>query len=155
MIRPLAAVVPFAEGARGVTGGFQRLGERFFLEIEPFLAGADAAHAGPRMIPAGEHLGTGGRADGTDEETVERHAIAGQGIDVRRGEIGISRHAEIAPALVVSEDEDDIRRRGGLHARRGQQGDRGEEKENGGAGKPGGKACAPTKAEEERHRTRQ
>ena len=90
VVGPLGAVVPFAEGAGGVTGGFEGVGEGFFIEIEAFLAGGDAFDAAARVVAAGEEFGAGGGADGADEEAVEGDAGLGDGVDVGGGELGVA-----------------------------------------------------------------
>src|SRR4029450_12909572 len=38
MIRPLAAVVPFSERARGITRRLEGIDESFFFEVQPLLS---------------------------------------------------------------------------------------------------------------------
>ena len=71
----LAAVVPFAERAGGVAGGLERIGDGLLVEVQPFAAGRDAAHAAARMIAPGEKLGPRRRADRADVEPVEQRAV--------------------------------------------------------------------------------
>ena len=123
MIGILRAVVPLAEGAGGVAGRLEGLGDGLLVEVQPLAAGRDAAHAAARMVAAGEELGARGRADRADEEPVEQRAVARQRIDVRRREVGVAVDAQVAPALVVGQDDDDIRRfrlAGGAQAARQQ-----------------------------------
>ena len=47
MVRVLRAVVPFAESAGGVSGGFERLADRGFVQIEPLAAGRRAVDSAP------------------------------------------------------------------------------------------------------------
>ena len=76
VIRPLAAVVPFAERAGGVAGRFERVGDGCFVDIKPFMAGRNAVDAAARMIAAREELGPRRCTNGADEESVERHAVS-------------------------------------------------------------------------------
>ena len=66
-------------------------------------------HAAARVIAAGEELGPRRRADRADVEPLEQRAVARQRVDVRRREIRVAVDAQIAPALIVGEDDDDVR----------------------------------------------
>src|SRR6185295_18014623 len=74
-----------------------------------------AADAGAQPPAAGEQARARGRANRADEEAVELNRPARKAIDVRRRDVRVAGHAEVAVALVVGEDEQDVRpRRGGL-----------------------------------------
>ena len=77
-------------------------------ELETALAAADAAHAGARIVAAGEKFRPGRRANLANVKVVKSRAVAGQRIDVGRGEVGVAVDAQITPALVVGDEEDDI-----------------------------------------------
>ncbi len=108
VVGPLGTVVPFAEGTGGVTGGFEGVGEGFFVEVESFLAGGDAFDAASGVVAAGEELGAGGGTDGADEEAVEGDAGFGDGVDVGGGELGVAGEAVVTPAGVVGEEDDEV-----------------------------------------------
>ena len=135
VVGPLAAVVPFAEGAGGVAGGFEGVGEGFFVEVETLEAGGDAAHAGAGVVAAGEEFGAGGSADGLDKKAVEADAAGGDGVDVGRADGGVAVETVVAPAGVVGEEDDDVgragRARGGDERGRKKEGQRKGEKESG------------------------
>src|SRR5207248_2068149 len=121
----LAAVVPLAEAGGGVAGGPEGFADGLFAEVEALAAGGDAADAAARVVAAGEVLDPRRRTDRADVEALEGSPVAGQGIDVRRVEVGVAVGAEVAPALVVGEDDDDVRptlRRGRGQARRDGEG---------------------------------
>lgn len=75
MVGPLAAVVPLAETGGGVARGAESFGDGAFVGVEAFLAGAHTGDAAPQMPAAGEEFSAGGRANGLDEQAVERHAV--------------------------------------------------------------------------------
>ena len=74
-------------------------------------AGGHAADAAARVPAAGEELGPRRRAHRLHEEAVEPCAVLGQRVDVRRAEVGVAVEAQVAPALIVGEDDDDVRLR--------------------------------------------
>src|SRR5437764_1104119 len=85
MVRPLAAVVPFAECAGGIMSGFEGVADGGFVEVKAFAAGGDAVNAAARMVAASEKLGAGGGTDGADVKMFEHCAGAGEGIYVGGG----------------------------------------------------------------------
>ena len=112
MIRPLAAVVPFAERASGVARGLEALSDGAFTGVQSLLSGGHTAHATARMITAREKLGARRRAHGADIKAFEQRALAGQRINVGRPQVRVSVEAQVAPALVVGEDDDEVGLRG-------------------------------------------
>jgi hypothetical protein len=86
-------------------------------EIEPLAAEADVEHAAAGVIPPGEEFRPRRRADRADVEAIEQRAGSGQGIDVRRSQVRVAVNAEIAPALIVGEDDDDVGTRRGCRRR--------------------------------------
>ena len=54
VIRVLGAVMPFAEGARGVAGRFERVANGLLVQVESLAAGGDAVDAAARV---GEQTG--------------------------------------------------------------------------------------------------
>ena len=59
-------------------------------------------------MATGKELGPGGRAHRADEEALEGSPILGQGIEIRRGKVGVPIHAQVPPALVVREEDHDV-----------------------------------------------
>ena len=119
VIGGLGAVVPFAECAGGVAVGLKHVGDGGLVGIKPTLSGTDSTHAGARIVAAGEEFGAGRRTHLADIEIVECCPVAGEGIDVRRGEVGVPANAQITPALIVGEDDDDVGLSSGKNARAG------------------------------------
>ena len=93
-----AAMVEYPPGADSAAGGIGA----------SLAAGGRAPHAAARMVAACEKLGPRGRADGADKKPLEESAVFGERVDIRRGEIRVAVNAQVAPALVVGEDDDDI-----------------------------------------------
>src|SRR4051812_34100966 len=71
MVGPLAAIMPFAEGAGHVSGRLERFGHRSLVEVQPLLPGANAAHPTARMIAARQKLGASRCANRTNIKPVE------------------------------------------------------------------------------------
>ncbi len=108
VVGELAAVMPLAECTGGVAGLFECLGDGRLIQVHPLGSRRYAAHPAARMIPAGEELGACWCADGTGEEAIEQRSLATDRIDVWSGQIRVAVDAQIAPALVVGQDHDDI-----------------------------------------------
>src|SRR5262249_48663510 len=64
----LGAVVPLPEEGRGVTGGLERVADRFLVEVEALTARRHVPDAAARMVAAGEELGPRRRTNRTDVE---------------------------------------------------------------------------------------
>ena len=111
MVGILGAVVPFAEGRRDVAGGVEGVGDRLFVKVQPLGPRAHAMDSAARMVAAGEEFGPGGRAERADEEAIEARTVACQAVQVGRGQVRVAVDADVAPALVVGQDHQDI---GGL-----------------------------------------
>ena len=117
--RPRAVViahVPLAEEAGPVSGCRQRLRKC----LEPVARGIargvvdDAVRV---TVLAGQDRRPARRAErGGGERVAKGDAFAGHAIDRRRLDEGMTRKAEIVPAQVVDEDDDDIGRLDGLVA---------------------------------------
>ena len=132
VIGPLAAVVPFAEGARGVTARLKGVGEGFLVGVQTFESGGDAAHAAARMIATGEKLGPGRRAHRANIIAIKLRTVAADGVDVGRAGELVAVDAVVAPTGIVGEEDNDVRRTrrcGGGEGRAGreQQGSKGED----------------------------
>jgi len=73
------------------------------------VAGEDGAHAGVAGIAAGEEGGARGRADGRVGVPLrEANAVRGEAVEVRRAEVGLAHAGEVAAALVVGEEDEDV-----------------------------------------------
>ena len=109
VIRVSHAVVPLAERAGGVPGGLEGVAEGFLVEVQTLAAGGGAVDAATRMVATSEKLGTRRRADRADVEAIERGPVAGEGVDVGGLEVRIAVHAEVAPTLIVRQNNHDVR----------------------------------------------
>src|SRR5436190_6935518 len=108
MVRILRAVVPFAECAGSVARSLEDFGNGLFIEIEPLTASGDAVDTAARMITPGEKLGARWRANRANVEVLEDRASASERINTRGREVRVAVDAQIAPTLVVSEDNNYI-----------------------------------------------
>ena len=133
----VAAQVPLAHQAAGVPGVGQDLGQRAELADGAVRVGPRLGAAGPQVTvdavlrrdEARQQGGPGGRADGVaGERPREADALGRQAVDVRRADIRVAVAAERPGALVVGQDEEEVRaarRAGGggvLGATRGRTG---------------------------------
>ena len=120
--------MPFAEGPRGIPGGFEFLRERDFGQRKPqsveiLLRHPLAVHAAEllhlitegelkaaALLPASGHeAGACGCADGRVRvEVGELHAFRCEAVDVGRGDVFATHAAEVAVAEVIGEDENDV-----------------------------------------------
>ena len=110
--------VPLAHHEGGVAGSAVRLGrggdvgrELHRVAGEPGIAVRDVAHAGPMRVHAGQQRRPRRRAHRRRVVVGEPQPALGEGIQVRRGDLGAVA-AEVAVAEVVGEDDHDVRRTG-------------------------------------------
>ena len=122
----LSAEVPFADAGGDVAGRLQRFRDRDFFQrqllrvrgIQKFRGGRAAAVQPDGEIQPGRILARMDtcprrRTDAAGRIRVgEPHALPGQPIQVGSPVDAIAVAAQIGPAQVVGEDEDDVRRRG-------------------------------------------
>jgi hypothetical protein len=120
-----AAEVPFADAGGGVASGFEPLGQGFLLQgqllgpLGDLEAGVGAVVSGDPVgdvQPGGafpcQNGGAGGRAHRAGGVGLgEFHPILRELVDVRRLVVLAAVAAEIRPAHVVDQHEDDVRRR--------------------------------------------
>ena len=107
--------VPFAKCAADITGGFQKFRENGFRlrDAAPTFAGGVNARA--LLVTPGEQAGARGRADvARDVALGKPHALARQGIEVRRGNFlrVVRVEADVGVALVVGKNDYDVGRAG-------------------------------------------
>src|SRR5207253_4569614 len=107
-------VMLLAESACGVASRLESLGYGHFIQVQPLGAGRYAAHAASRVIAAGEVLSPSRRAHGTDIKTLEQRAVMRQRVDMRRRKIRVAADAQVAPTLVVRQNDDNIQPRPGM-----------------------------------------
>ncbi len=104
----LHAVVPFSIGCGNISGTPEKIGQGGFIQIQPFAIGRSGVDPTPRMVSSGQQLSTGWRTNRTHLKAVERDARHSQLVNVGGFKVGVSRNTQIAPSLVVSQDEDDV-----------------------------------------------
>ena len=83
-------------------------------DLGMLFAGANTANAGFRIVAPGEKLRPGGGTDSANIEVIQDGALFSDGVDVRRGEISIAVDTEIAPSLIVGQEDDHIGRFGSI-----------------------------------------
>ncbi len=107
------AEVPFSEAAGGVALGFQVIGDGVLGRVEAFIGGGEQdvlVHANAFRVATGEQRGAGGGADWRgDHEAGELPAIGREAIDARGLDRFGAEAAQVAVALVVDEDQDEVR----------------------------------------------
>ena len=109
MIRIGRATVPLAKITGAITGLLKHVTQRRLIEVEAFGPPGHPAYSRARIVAAGEDLGPSRRAQRRDIKPVEVCPFSGQLVDAGRMDIVIALAAEIAPALVISEDQQHIR----------------------------------------------
>jgi hypothetical protein len=121
--------VPLADDGGAVARGTEGLGQGAFGQGQAVLRpGADDAdlEAVAHGVAPGQEGGAGGGADGLDVELLQADAGGGELVDVRRLDFA-SVVADVLPAEVVGEEEDDVRPGGGVGScGEGEQEDKGE-----------------------------
>ena len=125
----IRTIVPFAETAAHITRRFQCLCERHFLTVHGLQTRGRIQHAESEMMAPGEHGSARGRADRADVKMLQFHALVLELVERRRGELVVAMATQIAPAHVISEDEEDVWRLGGRGSSPGKE--RKEDEETG------------------------
>ena len=116
--RSVVAQVPLAEDAGPIPGRRQHLGQRHLVGMHHRPAQVRVHHAGAIVVPAGEQAGARRRTDGRNIKVLEPDALPGELVEVRRLDLGVAVHAEVAIALVVGDDHHDVGTRVGCrHSR--------------------------------------
>src|SRR5687767_11103201 len=108
MIRELGSVVPLPERSGRITGCLEGIGNGPFVEIQPLSAGGDTADSASGVVPASEKLRSRWGAHRAHVEVFEQSTFAPDGVDVWRREISVAVEAEVAPALIVGQNDQDI-----------------------------------------------
>ena len=111
----VVAQVPFADAGRGVALRLERLGDGDFAgrqaagRVPPQNAVAVVAHAAADRVAAGEQGGPAGRADlGGGVEIGEPHPFGGHAVEVGRADARMPVAAQVAPAEIIRQDDDDV-----------------------------------------------
>lgn len=93
-----------ASGTEGVGHGFSR-------QIQTLLPRGHSGNAGPAMIASGEKIRPRRSTNLANVESLQRNPFAGERGDARRFHQGVAGMAEVSPARVIREQNDDIRLR--------------------------------------------
>ena len=105
----LVAEMPFAEDAGSVTRGLEHLRQGDRVERQALAFEDGMGDAVLELMAPGDERAAGGRTRRTDMEVREAHALVMQAVHVGRLEDGIAVGGNIAVALVVGQDENDVR----------------------------------------------
>src|SRR6056297_33744 len=108
MVRRLRAVVTLSERTGGIPCLAEDVGDRGFVWVQSLLTATDAADAGTGVIPAGQELRPCRSTDRADIKVLQRYTVASQGVNVRRIQVAIAIDAQITPALIIGQDQNDI-----------------------------------------------
>ena len=112
----LAAEVPLADTSRGIPGRLQRLRQRDLgiLEAACRSGRQDSRQPGTDGQPPREQRDAARRTHRRRRVALrEAHAFEGHAVQIRSSNGGMAVTAEVAPAEVVGEDHDDVRKSGG------------------------------------------
>ena len=106
----IVAQVPLAEDARAITGILEVFRECFFRGMHHGSTDKGIHHAGAVIVAARQEAGPGGRADRRHIEALETGAPRVEGIQMGRLEQGMTMDCQIAIALIVGNDDDQVGR---------------------------------------------
>src|SRR5262249_46857999 len=132
----VVAEVPLAEVAAAVAGRPQQFGERRLVGVQQRAAEEGIDDAGAVVVAPRQQGGPSRRADRADVELRQLRPLRRQLVDVGGFDLVVAVDAEVAVALVVGDDEEDVWTFGGG------EGKGGEEK-NGGGGSGRGRPPSP------------
>jgi hypothetical protein len=137
--------VPFPDQRGVVPDGAEMIGDGGDGGMEPApgiggLGPDDTGHADAIGVSTGEEGGAGGRTDSRiGTHPGEAHALGGKPVDVGGPDVGIAVGRDIADAMVIGEDEQEVGRLGEGGEEEGQEGETREDPmEEVGEGKHGG-----------------
>ena len=107
--RLAVAQVPLAEVAGAVAGVAQRVRQRPLVLPQQRTAADGVPDAGAVAVVAGQQAGAGRRAGGADVKVREAHPVGMVAVDVGGADHVVAVATQVAVALIVSQDEDDVR----------------------------------------------
>ena len=123
-VRVVVAQVPLAEQPRLVPRGREHLGRGWNARPEERPPGGDGRRAVPKRVHARQQLPAGGGTHRGDVEVGKPNRFGGEPIEARRLQHRVAGVREVAHALVVGDDDQDVRlasRRPGRAGGRGKQ----------------------------------
>ncbi|MEY3530243.1 MAG: hypothetical protein RLZ70_1311 [Verrucomicrobiota bacterium] len=121
LVLRLVAEMPFAEDAGAVAGLLQLLGQGRRAERQALALEDGVGDAVLELMPPGQQRATRGGAGRRDLEIREADAFGAEPVEVRGLEHRVAVRAHVAVALVVRQDEEDVRAIGGVDDEREQQ----------------------------------
>jgi hypothetical protein len=107
--RVVVPEVPLAEDAGAVSRRSEHLRQRYLVRPHHRAADVGIDHARAVVVTPGEQARARGRADGAHVKLSELHALSGDPIHVGRMDLVISVDAEVAPSLIVRDDQHHVR----------------------------------------------
>ena len=107
--RRVVAQVPLAEDAGSIAGAGEHLGQGDFVGVHQRPAQVGVDHAGAIVVAAGQQAGSRRRTDRRDIEVLEPDALPGERVEVRRLDLGVAVNTQVAEALIVGDDHQDVR----------------------------------------------
>ena len=109
VVRVVGSIVPFAEDAGDVAGLLEGLGQSHLILSHGLVGSGDAVNAGPQVVAAGQQARACRGTDRTGEEPIETGALARQPVQHGRVDLVVPVRVDVAPALVVREDQEHVR----------------------------------------------
>ncbi len=103
------AQMPFAEHPGRVAGLFEHRGQRYCIEPEPFAFEDCMRDAIVKFMAAGLDRRACGRAGGADVKIRKPRAVFVELIEVRCLDDRIAVTGEVAVALIIGDDQNDVR----------------------------------------------
>ena len=111
LVRPVGRAVtevPLAKVPGAVASTGERVGEGPLVGAQQRPTADGVPNAGAIAVVAGEKAGAGGGAGGADVVVGEAHGLLVEAIEAGRADCIVAVAAQVAVALVVGEDEDDV-----------------------------------------------
>ena len=111
LVRPVGravAEVPLTKVPGAVASASERVGEGPLVGAQQRAAADGVPDAGAIAVVAGEKAGAGGGAGGADVVVGEAHGVLVEAVEAGRADCAVAVAAQVAVALVVGEDEDDV-----------------------------------------------
>ena len=120
-VREMRAIVPFSEKGRAVTILLEDLCEGGFIRMHRFQASGHPLSAGPQRISPGEQTRARWGAHRGNQKPIHPDPFHRDTVHIRRAQIWIPMQGHVPVALIVCEDEQDVRLWLGLRTADGQK----------------------------------
>ena len=109
MIRRLHTVVPFSKCGGMVACSFEVLEDGRLVQIHALFAATGRLDTGTRVVATRHKLSSCRRANRANIEAIQCHALRSEPVDVRGADVGVTVDAQVTPALIIGQDDDDVR----------------------------------------------